>query len=79
MCVHAFKPGGPAKRLTLRSIRDICSWKVFELGKAYRDQSRVADLAVRRDGTLTGTILGTDMYYGDLLEGTALGCMVERP
>ena len=64
MRADIFKPGSPAKRLTLRAIRDICSWKVFERGKAYRDRDRVADLAIKRDGTLTGTILG--MYVYDL-------------
>ena len=80
MRADGFGPGRPAKGLTLRRIRDICFWKVFELGKGYLDQGRVADLAVRRDSTLTGTILGTDVYYpGYLVEGTALEYMVERP
>lgn len=80
MRAHGFEPGTPTKRLTLRSIRDICSRKVFELGREYRDQDRVADLAVQRDGTLTGTILGTDVRYPrELVEGTALEYMVERP
>lgn len=80
MCADSFEPGRPAKRLTLRRIQDICSWKVFELGKEYCDQNRVADLVVRQNGTLTGTILGTDVRYpGDLVDGTVLEYMVERP
>ena len=67
MRADSFKPGSHAKRLTLRAIRDVCSWKVFELGKEYRDQDRMADLAVQRDGTLTGTILGVYVYdLGDV-------------
>ena len=74
------EPGRPAKRLTLRRIQDICPWKVFELGREYCDQNRVADLAVQQDGTLAGTILGTDVHYPkDLVDGTFLEYMVERP
>ena len=78
MPADSFKPGSPAKRLTLRAIRDICSWKVFELGKEYRDQDRVADLAVQRYGTLTGTILGAGVH-GDLAHGSAPEYVAERP
>ena len=69
----------PAKKLTLRSIRQVCSWKVFELAKEYRYSNRVVDL-VLKDGTVTGTILGTHANYSeDMITGTFLELFVERP
>ena len=69
---------GPAKRLTLRSIRQVCSWKAFESGKEYRDGGRVVDLALKA-GTVTRTVLGTPAsYIDDVIAGTALEHMVER-
>lgn len=81
MRADSFEPDRPAQRLTLRRIQDICSWKVFELGKEYYGQNRVADLAVRQDGTLTGTVLGTGMDYHEYLVGeTTLELRIgERP
>ena len=60
-----FASGRSARRLTLRRVRQICPWKVFELGKEYREQDRVTDLTLKKDGTVTGTILGTDTGYAD--------------
>ena len=71
MRAHGFELGTPAKRLTLRSIREICSRKVFELGREYRAQGRVVDLAVQvtvslfeavrvTEGTHTTTTHGLD-------------------
>ena len=80
MSIRRYKPDGPEKRLTLKSIRNDCSWKVFELGKEYRDQDRATNVALQKDGTLSGTILGTDMDYPkDMIEDMILEYMVERP
>lgn len=79
MRASRFARDGSAKRLTLRRIQQVCSWKVFELGKEYRDSDRVVDL-VLKDGTVTGTILGTrTSYLDEMITGTALEHMVERP
>ena len=51
---------GKPKKLTLRRVREICSPKVFKLGREYYDQDVVSDLNLKEDGTLTGTVLGPD-------------------
>lgn len=51
------------KKLTMRRIREICSWKVFDLGKDYYDKDEVTDVVLERDGTLTGTVLEDEDHY----------------
>lgn len=51
---------GKPKKLTLRRVREICSYKAFKLGREYYDQDVVSDLKLKEDGALTGTVLGPD-------------------
>ena len=43
------------RRLTLRGIQRVCSWKAIELGKEHRDSDRVVDM-MPKDGAVTGAI-----------------------
>ena len=75
----SIKAGSPAKRLTLRQIQNACSWKVFELAKEYRDQNLVDDIALQKDGTLTGTILGVYARYSRDMMEVLFPIMVDIP
>lgn len=53
---------------------------MFEIGKEYREQDMVTDLTLQKDGTLTGTIPGTDAYYRmDFVDGTVLEYIFAQP
>ena len=75
------KAGGLPKRLTLRLIQNFCSTKVFKLAKEYVDQGLVDDIAVQKDGTLTGTVFGMYARYVPELMGMMMlsDMSIEQP
>lgn len=80
MRTYNFKPDSTTKKLTLRRIRDICSWKVFEIGKTYHNNDMIQDMVIDQDGTITGTILGTgEQQHYDEVVGTIMELFVPRP
>ena len=73
------KAGRPPKRLTLRLIRGVCARSVFELAREYYDQNLVDGIAVRQDGTLSGTVRGTrERHYWDVEGEIVLDYIGER-
>lgn len=48
------------KKLTLRRIREICSYKAYQLGREHYDQNDVSDVRLEEDDTLTGKVVGPD-------------------